>query len=289
MFKPGVVRLVAAAIAAIGLHAFILMLLPSQHAMTMGNQQGTLQVELLAADSLSTDQAKVDNSKEDSSKAVVAKIDMSKTFASKMPPTQSSVSKPITTKPINRIRVEKSKQQPVHATMQHSTVKALAALSQRSQSSVIAIDRPDHVMVFASKAVQSVAEMKSEEMMQGNDRVGLEGSPSHSVYPSHLSHPLHSSSAVATNNKTAVAAVPKRVQTRILAEVHYPRQARRHGWQGRAEFEFDVHQQSIQTITLLASTGYPILDRAAQRGLSAVPHVSLSNGLYRMPVVFRLQ
>jgi len=268
MVKPGVVRLVAAAIAAIGLHAFILMLLPSQHAMTMGNQQGTLQVELLAADSLSTDQAK---------------IDTSKTFASKMPPTLSSVSKPITTKAINRRRVEKSKQQPVHATMQHSTVKALAALSPRSQSSVIAIDRPDHVMVFASKAVQSVAEMKPEEMMQGNDRLGLEGSPSHS------SHPLHSSSAVATNNKTAVAAVPKRVQTRILAEVHYPRQARRHGWQGRAEFEFDVHQQSIQTITLLASTGYPILDRAAQRGLSEVQHVSLSNGLYRMPVVFRLQ
>jgi len=269
MFKPGVVRLVAAAIAAISLHAFILMLLPSQHAMTVGNQQGTLQVELLAAEATSTSKSKSDVSKTDTS--------------------QSFVSRPVMSKASKQMRAETPKQQPEHETRQHSTAKLSPTPLPTSQSSVIATDQSDHVTVFTRKAVQSVAEMKPEEMMQGNDRLGLEGSPSHSVYPSHSSHPLHSSSAVATNNKTAVAAVPKRVQTRILAEVHYPRQARRHGWQGRAEFEFDVHQKSIQTITLLASTGYPILDRAAQRGLSAMQHVSLSNGLYRMPVVFRLQ
>lgn len=92
-----------------------------------------------------------------------------------------------------------------------------------------------------------------------------------------------------SSHKRGASVVPQHVQRQILAEVHYPRQARRRGWQGSAEIQFDVHQQSIQAVRLLASTGYPILDRAAQRGLSAVQHISLSNGLYRMPIVFRLQ
>jgi len=83
--------------------------------------------------------------------------------------------------------------------------------------------------------------------------------------------------------------VPQAVQQRMLTHVHYPGQARRHGWQGRAEFELNVQQQSIHAVTLLASTGFPILDRAAERGLASVSRIPLSNGLYRMPVVFHLQ
>jgi len=271
MFKRGDVRLVAAAIAAISLHALVLMLLPSEHVMKMGSQPGDLQIELLAAQATSTNQSKSD--------------------VSKMDTPQPFVFRPVMSKASKQMRAETPKQQPEHETRQHSTAK----LSPTSQSSVIATDQSnqlnqsdqsDHVTVFTRKAVQSVAEMKRQEAPPANKEFVLQRSQAD------LSHSPHSNTvveAVATNNKTAVAAVPMRVQTRILAEVHYPRQARRHGWQGRAEFEFDVHQQSIQTITLLASTGYPILDRAAQRGLSAVQHVSLSNGLYRMPVVFRLQ
>jgi len=88
---------------------------------------------------------------------------------------------------------------------------------------------------------------------------------------------------------SGATAVPKNVLQRILAEVYYPMRARRHGWQGRVEFEFKVDEQAIHTITLLSSSGYPILDRAAQHGLALVHQIPLSNGLYRMPVVFHLQ
>ncbi|MDQ6999184.1 MAG: TonB family protein [Mariprofundus sp.] len=99
----------------------------------------------------------------------------------------------------------------------------------------------------------------------------------------------HALSKDASGSTTTAAIVPRTVQKRILAEVHYPMQARRHGWQGRAEFELSVDKQLIHTVTMLASTGHPILDRAAQRGLASVRHIPLSNGLYRMPVVFHLQ
>jgi TonB family protein len=85
------------------------------------------------------------------------------------------------------------------------------------------------------------------------------------------------------------ATVPQDIQKHILAQVHYPMQARRRGWQGRAEFQLNVYQQSIHAVTLLASTGHPILDRAARRGLASMRQIPLSNGLYRMPVIFRLQ
>jgi len=278
MFKRGDVRLVAAAIAAISLHALVLMVLASRHVVPMGSQPGDLQIELLAAQATSTDQSKSDVSKTDTS--------------------QSFVSRPVMSKASTRMGAETAKQQPEHATRQHSTAKLSPTPSPTPQSSVIATDQlnqlnqsdqsdqSDHVTVFTRKEVQSVAEIKRQEAPPENKKFALQRSQAD------LSHPPHPNTAVkavAANSKTAVAVVPRAVQTRILAEVHYPRQARRHGWQGKAEFEFDVHQQSIQTITLLASTGYPILDRAAQRGLSAISHVSLSNGLYRMPVVFRLQ
>ena len=83
--------------------------------------------------------------------------------------------------------------------------------------------------------------------------------------------------------------IPKRLQMHILAQVHYPKQARRHGWQGRVELQLDIQRQSIQNVTLLASSGYSILDRAASRGVGQVKHIPLSNGLYRMPITFRLQ
>ncbi|MDQ6991848.1 MAG: TonB family protein [Mariprofundus sp.] len=106
---------------------------------------------------------------------------------------------------------------------------------------------------------------------------------------------LHSNQALSEvlndtkKSPVGAAALPSSIQKNLLAHVHYPRQARRHGWQGRAEFELSVRQESIAAVRLLASTGYPILDRAAQRGLSAVQQIPLANGLYRMPVLFQLQ
>ncbi len=78
-------------------------------------------------------------------------------------------------------------------------------------------------------------------------------------------------------------------QAMLLANIHYPPQARRHGWQGAGEFQLDIDSQSISRVTMLMSTGHAILDRAVRRGLDNVEHVPVANGQYRLPVEFRLQ
>ncbi len=83
--------------------------------------------------------------------------------------------------------------------------------------------------------------------------------------------------------------VPEDIQAHLLMHVSYPRQARRHGWQGKVTLQFDVQQHMIRHVTVLTSSGYPVLDRAAYRALSHTPHIALADGVYRVPVVFRLQ
>ena len=99
--------------------------------------------------------------------------------------------------------------------------------------------------------------------------------------------PTHSSEDIASN--ADMGAVPQGVQQQLLVNLTYPKLARRHGWQGRAEFELRIYKQSVDKLTLLASTGFPVLDHAAERGLAHVRNIPLSNGLYRMPVVFNLR
>ena len=83
--------------------------------------------------------------------------------------------------------------------------------------------------------------------------------------------------------------VPSEIQSTILANVSYPRQARRRGWEGEAAFRFNINSQSVQSVTMLTSTGYPVLDQAAHHGLLSVHSLPLMDGSYRLPVVFRLQ
>ena len=83
--------------------------------------------------------------------------------------------------------------------------------------------------------------------------------------------------------------VPEDAQASLLMHVSYPRQARRHGWQGKVELRFDIQQHTIRHVTVLTSSGYPVLDRAAYRALTHMQHIALADGIYRMPVVFRLQ
>ncbi len=98
-------------------------------------------------------------------------------------------------------------------------------------------------------------------------------------------HAIQAQATAATQNLS----VPEAAKVQIMTHIHYPRQAQRHGWQGKVEMQFMVIQQSIQQLTLLASSGHPILDRAAYRGLSHLDHISLPNGRYHMPIFFRLQ
>ncbi|MDQ7003220.1 MAG: TonB family protein [Ghiorsea sp.] len=96
-----------------------------------------------------------------------------------------------------------------------------------------------------------------------------------------------------TNNKqqtpTEMLVVPKGVRQAILTHIQYPRQARRRGWQGKAEFQLDINNQSIQHITMLASTGYASLDRAAKKGLTTLDSLPLNDGRYSLAVVFQIQ
>jgi len=78
-------------------------------------------------------------------------------------------------------------------------------------------------------------------------------------------------------------------QSILLANIHYPPIARRHGWQGKGEFQLAIVSQSIRNITMLGSTGHAVLDRAARLGLASVGHIAVADGKYRLPVEFRLQ
>jgi len=91
------------------------------------------------------------------------------------------------------------------------------------------------------------------------------------------------------NNTVQVVPVPHHVQQVILSHIQYPKQARRRGLQGKAEFKLDINKQSIKQVTMLASTGYATLDRAAKKGLTNLNALPLNDGSYSLAVVFRIQ
>jgi len=93
----------------------------------------------------------------------------------------------------------------------------------------------------------------------------------------------------ATSEARLPATLASGAQAMLLANIHYPPQARRHGWQGKGEFQLAVVSQNIRNITMLVSTGHAILDRAVRRGLAGIKHVPVADGQYRLPVEFRLQ
>jgi len=270
MFKRSIVRLIAAATAAISLHALALILLPSLNEISIGTEQGVLQLDLLPQHATEADRR---------NHPIVSKTEPSKQATAKATD-QTGVA----------VHAEKLKRQSVDAIKQASQIKTLPVPLVTQQPVIITTKtaQQDTVILSSPKAVQQ------QRIQAQSAGVNIDVVKKHNQQASaKLATPVHADAlkiqADEGHNKSDINVVPNSVRAYILAEVHYPRQARRRGWQGNAEFQFDVHQQTIQTITLLASSGYPVLDRAAHRGLSAVTHVSLSNGLYRMPVVFRLQ
>lgn len=88
--------------------------------------------------------------------------------------------------------------------------------------------------------------------------------------------------------KEEFISVPVEVQKLILTNIIYPRSARRAGWQGEAELLFNISGHAVQKVVLQTSSGYPALDRAARRGLLSVNNLPLTDGSYRLPVVFKL-
>jgi|UPI0003775DBA TonB family protein len=103
------------------------------------------------------------------------------------------------------------------------------------------------------------------------------------------SKPLSQKQRGMRDAKDADMVMPVDVQKKILTRVSYPMRARRRGWEGRAEFRINVRAKGIQHVTMLLSTGYDLLDHAAQKGIVSIGSLPLSDGFYRFPVVFRLQ
>jgi len=101
--------------------------------------------------------------------------------------------------------------------------------------------------------------------------------------------PQEQASVAYTPTSTNPGAMPADVEQMILTQISYPRQARRKGWEGRATFHLDVREQKLAHLDVFHSSGYELLDRAAMRGIRAIDHLPLANGLYRLPVEFRLQ
>ncbi len=222
-------RLLAAMIAAIGLHALFFFLIPSQNSRLLLTPEGDLQVELLA---------------------------QKQTFRPAKPQHVSAT--PRTTKEHVKPEPLPQKQYASHRHQQPVVIQPRTIANQLSNEINRQIIEPDEPTSATSSNTLPLADVKNS----------------------------NEESATTSNGVTAI---PRNIHKTILAQVHYPKWARRHGWQGSAEFQFNVQQQTIQNITMLASTGHPILDRAAMRGLTSVNQIPLSNGLYRMPVMFRLQ
>ncbi len=127
-----------------------------------------------------------------------------------------------------------------------------------------------------SPAVKTIATAKQQTNQITDTSVRLE----HEQLPARHSEPAASSMPYR---------MPASVQSMLLAHIHYPRRARRHGWQGKGEFQLAIVSQSIRNITMLVSTGHAVLDRAVRRGLASVDHIAIADGQYRLPVEFRLQ
>jgi len=230
MLKRGHVRLLAAMITAIALHALLFTLLPSQNNMLLLPTEGALHVELMA-------------------KPEPARAPQQVTKRQHIPTT--------------------------HTNRKNNAPRQ----KQAKESALVAVQVSRPVSVQASKRTDKQAESAQNQTAERNPATATEIAKA----------PETTVAEEAPKQSGTVTTIPQNIQKTILAQVYYPKQARRHGWQGGAEFQFNVHQQTIHEITMLASTGHPILDRAARRGLTSVNRIPLSNGLYRMPVVFRLQ
>ena len=107
--------------------------------------------------------------------------------------------------------------------------------------------------------------------------------------PVQLVAPTTPALELAVQAESVAGAIPADVERMIMTRINYPRKARRKGWQGRAMFHLDVREQKLASLDIHLSSGHSMLDRAAIRGIRSIAHLPLANGLYNLPVEFRLQ
>ncbi len=81
------------------------------------------------------------------------------------------------------------------------------------------------------------------------------------------------------------------IRDRILRNLRYPAVARKKGWTGQVKLSFRInHKGGVEGITVLASSGYDLLDRQAMdvvRQVAPFP-LPLGNAEITMPITFSL-
>lgn len=93
----------------------------------------------------------------------------------------------------------------------------------------------------------------------------------------------------ANNSQTNKALLIRRLKSKINQNFNYPSIAQRKGWQGIVLLEFNIsHAGFISDIKIKNSSGYAILDHAAQKSLSYVQRVKLAVNM-NLPINTRLQ
>ncbi len=93
----------------------------------------------------------------------------------------------------------------------------------------------------------------------------------------------------------AAAELRGRIESELARYFQYPLLARREGWEGVVQLRFDVAEDgAIQNIQLASSSGYGLLDRAAQKALAKAAYVAVPAALaggaraIALPVRYRL-
>lgn len=89
--------------------------------------------------------------------------------------------------------------------------------------------------------------------------------------------------------QATAASLSEDTKAMVMAHIRYPRMAQRMGWQGVASFDLDIRSQQLARLDLRRSSGYEVLDQAAMRGIRAIGSLPLADGVYQLPVEFRLQ
>ncbi|OIQ00843.1 MAG: hypothetical protein AUK35_01300 [Zetaproteobacteria bacterium CG2_30_46_52] len=86
----------------------------------------------------------------------------------------------------------------------------------------------------------------------------------------------------------AVQETPAQYSQQLLQHLRYPYLAQRKGWEGEVELRFAVRSQAVEALRVFSSSGYPALDDAAFQAVASAS-IPMTDGLYRLPVVFKLR
>lgn len=85
------------------------------------------------------------------------------------------------------------------------------------------------------------------------------------------------------------------IKTKFTKHFDYPRIAQRKGWQGKVLLAFNINKQgNISDIHIKNSSGYVVLDQAAQHSLSQIQNITINNWpfnikqAFNLPIIYKL-